>query len=184
MTDAGGLFNTPVTVLRGISAKRAAILAKLSLVTVFDLITHFPRSYEDWSDIKTIRDLTEGEDIAFIARVGRQPSLLRKGRLTVLSTVLRDETDAVKAVWFNQPYLADQLKKDETFVFRGRLRGHGQGVSVQNPLFDKEPDDEAKPAIRPVYRLAGLSQGVLRGLIDQALKMRDQVEDSDQRQLG
>lgn len=172
MTDAGGLFNTPVTVLRGISAKRAAILAKLPLVTVFDLITHFPRSYEDWSDIKTIRDLTQGEDIAFVARVGRQPSLLRKGRLTVLSTVLRDETDAVKAVWFNQPYLADQLKKDETFVFRGRLRGSGHNVSVQNPLFDKKPDEAAKPAIRPVYRLtAGLSQGVLRGLIDQALKM-------------
>jgi len=69
MTEGSGLFDTPVTVLRGVSGKRAATLARLSLVTLFDLITHFPRAYEDWSDLKTISQLTEGEDAVFVSRV-------------------------------------------------------------------------------------------------------------------
>jgi len=172
MTEGSGLFDTPVTVLRGVSGKRAATLARLSLVTLFDLITHFPRAYEDWSDLKTISQLTEGEDAVFVARVARQPSLMRKGRLSVLRTVLRDETAAVKAVWFNQPYLAEQLQKDAVYVFRGRIRRKGLDTSVQNPSFEKEQPEADKPQIRPVYRLTtGLSQGVIRGLVDQSLRL-------------
>ncbi len=170
----GGLFDTPVTVLRGVSAKRKAQLAKLDIRTVFDLISHFPRDYEDWTDLHPLKDLREGEEMAFKARVARQPTLNRKGRLSMLRTVLRDDESAIKAIWFNQPYLADQLVKDETYVFRGRVRVRGLDVTVQNPSFEKisQDTDKAPPKIRARYRLtAGLSQGVLRGFIEQALKV-------------
>lgn len=169
----GGLFDTPVTVLRGVSAKRKAQLAKLNIQTVFDLISHFPRDYEDWTDLRPLKDLREGEEMAFEARVARQPSLTRKGRLSMLRTVLRDEESAIKAIWFNQPYLADQLVKDETYIFRGKVRIKGLDVTVQNPSFEKKlPDSTTAPRIRARYRLtAGLSQGVIRGFIEQALKL-------------
>ncbi|MEA4888500.1 MAG: ATP-dependent DNA helicase RecG [Clostridiaceae bacterium] len=163
------LFKRPVTDLPGVAGRRAAMLHKLGIETWFDLLCCFPRDFEDWSSQTSLAGLQDGQDQAFIARVARKPSLTRKGRLSILRTVLRADPEAISAIWFNQPYLADRLTVDNWYRFYGRIRRDSRSFSVQNPAF--EPLDKTDPGdLKPVYPLTeGLSQGVIRQLIQTVL---------------
>ena len=165
------IFSLPVTSLPGVAGRRAALLRRLEINTCHDLLCWFPRDFEDWSELKPLSALQDGEDQAFMARVAKKPTLSRKGRLTMLRTVLRDDSGAVASIWFNQPWVEARLTVDQWFVFRGRIRRSGSGFSVQNPAFEaSDPDAGQKLGIRPVYPLTeGLSQGVMRQLVQAVL---------------
>ena len=169
--DFSQLFSKPVSELPGVARKRALLLSKIGIETWFDLLTWFPRGFEDWSGKTSLADLEHGQVEVFTAHVAREPSLHRKGRLSVLRTVLRDQEYAVQAVWFNQPWLADRLVKGNQYVFRGKIKKQGSAFSVQNPVFEPIADeDDNKGSIRPVYPLTqGLSQGMMRHLIKSLL---------------
>ena len=168
---APDLFRQPVSALPGVAGRRAALLRRLDIGTWYDLLCWFPRDFEDWSEMTPLAKLQDGQDQAFMARVARKPSLSRKGRLSMLRTVLRDESHAVAAIWFNQPWVADRLQADQWYVFRGRIKRSGATFSVQNPAFEPaDPENEESRGIRPVYPLTeGLSQGVMRQLIQAVL---------------
>lgn len=171
------LFNRPVTELPGVAGRRAALLRRLGIETWFDLLCWFPRDFENWSDIVSVEHLVDGQEQSFIAQVAHKPSLSRKGRLTMLRTVLRADRQAVAAIWFNQPWQARRLEVDQWYHFHGKVRRDGKTFSVQNPAF--EPVDPASPGdsggvnqggFRPIYPLTeGLSQGVIRQLVQTVL---------------
>jgi len=165
------IFSQPVTALPGVAGRRAALLRRLGIATWYDLLSWFPRDFEDWSDLTPIRDLADGKDQAFLARVARKPATQRKGRLSMVRTVLRDDACAISAIWFNQTWIADKLQPDQWYVFRGRIKRKGTTFSVQNPAFEPcDPQDPGQRGIRPVYPLTeGLSQGIMRQLIQAVL---------------
>jgi ATP-dependent DNA helicase RecG len=169
--EPSGRFDQPVTLLPGVAGKRASLLHRLDIRTWYDLLSWFPRGFEDWSETTPVAELADGQEMTFLAKVARKPSVQRKGRLSMLRTVLRDDSSAIAAIWFNQPYLADRLVPGEWYRFRGKIRRSGRVFSVQNPSFEPErPDEPPKPGIRPIYPLTeGLSQGVMRQLIQAVL---------------
>jgi len=165
--------------LPGIAKRRKDLLAKLGIDTVEDLISFFPRSYEDWTAPKSILDLTDGQVETFIAFVAQKPSLRRKGRMSILKTVLRDASNAaISSTWFNQPYLEDKIVKDREYLFRGKIKRNGISFEIVNPTFEPYSEDHTGQ-IKPVYPLtSGLSQGVLRQLILEAFsKIRTKLEE-------
>jgi len=167
------VFSETVESIRGIGGRRALLFHKLEIHTIYDLVAFFPRAYEDWTSPMTIGGLQHGEEQAFVASVSRKPSVLRKGRFSLLRTVLRDETGAIAAVWFNQPYLEGKLIKGESYLFRGKIRRNGGTFEVQNPAFELY-DPEKAVGVVSVYPLTrGLTQGVLRTAAAAAL---DRVE--------
>lgn len=163
----------PVTVLDGVSTRRQSLLAKLDVHSVLDLLMLYPRRYEDWTKLKSISDLIDGQEEVFRASISRQPSLRRQGKRSTLRTVLRDDTAAIQALWFNQAYLQEQLAKGNEAVFRGKIKRSGQNFEVINPVIeaiDSEDDLSDIQYLHPVYPLtAGLTQGVIRKLVAQAL---------------
>lgn len=160
-----GLLETPVTTLHGVAGKRAAMLARLGIATWYDLVTWYPRDFEDWSTDLAITQLEDGKEQSFVATFSGKIQTHRKGRLTILRGVFRDQTGAIRAVWFNQPWISDRLVSGETYRLFGKvLRNAGQ-FTIQSPAFEPaEPDSTGK--LRPIYPLTeGLSQGILRSLI-------------------
>jgi ATP-dependent DNA helicase RecG len=155
------IFSQPVTALPGVAGRRATLLHRLDIATWYDLLSWFPRDFEDWSDLTPLRDLADGKDQAFLARVARKPATQRKGRLAMVRTVLRDDACAISAIWFNQTWIADKLQTDQWYIFRGRIKRTGASFSVQNPAFEPcDPQAPGQRGIRPVYPLTeGLSQG-------------------------
>ena len=167
------LLNDSVTEIKGIGTKKAQTLNNLGIFTVNDLIEHFPRDYEDRSQVKDIADLTENEENTFFALVSAVPENVHIRKMTVTKVKLSDSTGSVNAVWYNQPFIKNALKKDEEYIFTGVYKKSGYRREVSSPEFEKAGTDKeilGGGRIVPVYPLtSGISQKVLRSLIKTTL---------------
>ena len=158
----------PVSDIPGIGSRRAALLARLDIHTWYDLLTYFPRDYESWLDIKPVSALQHLETEVFYAQVHAKPLLQRKGRLSIIRAVLTQDGYAIKAIWFNQPWLQDKLKPGETYLFRGKIKRTDRYFSVENPVFQAGTNDSEHvgQGLKPIYPLTrGLTQAMLRQMI-------------------
>ncbi len=140
-------------------------------MTVGDLIDHFPRRYEDFRDRKQIRDLKVGEEAtvrATVVRVTAERTARR--RVDVVKVLLRDDTGAIEAVWFNQRYLTKVLAEDMQLSVRGVFRHQGGRASFvvkSHEILDEEDAETVHTeGIVPVYPASEqVSARLLRGLL-------------------
>ncbi|MBQ6270774.1 MAG: ATP-dependent DNA helicase RecG [Clostridiales bacterium] len=164
-------LDTPVQFLPKVGERRAKQLEKLGVFCVYDLLTFFPRRYEDWSECVPLFQLEHDKDQSFIATIVSTPKVSRnRGKTTIFAT-LSDGTCSIRAVWFNQPYLAEKMAAGEEYFFHGRITRDGFTFQVVNPVFDQRQKDEDKHSlIQPIYPLtAGLKQGHIRAIVNIAL---------------
>ncbi|MDH5696310.1 MAG: DNA helicase RecG, partial [Dehalococcoidia bacterium] len=101
-------IDSPITVVRGISSNLATRFNKLGVRTIRDLLYFFPYRHLDYSQRKTISQLTEGNEETIVANVWEAHETRLGGRRSTEATV-GDETGNVRVVWFNNPYLAKKL---------------------------------------------------------------------------
>ena len=112
MSDkAGAWLENKITILPGISDKRAKMFARLGVERIHDLLWLQPRSYEDWQERVPINSLRDGTVSSFMAVLENIPALSRHGKLTTLRARLSDPSGSIQAVWFNQPWVADRLRR-------------------------------------------------------------------------
>lgn len=168
-----------ITVLPGIGPKKADLFANLGIRTLWDLITCFPRTYEDRTALKTIAALEPMEPACFEAMVVSDPrtSHIRKG-LDITHVTVADETGKLKITFFNQKFAASNLRYGESYLFYGTMDGGLTGTGMRNPVFESlSQAGTATNCILPVYPLtAGLSNKIVRKAVQQALEVcLDQV---------
>ena len=160
--------------IRGIGEKRAQALNSLGIFSLFDLISYFPRRYEDRSEIASIGLTQDGETVTVCAVCGDEPriSRIRRG-LDLVRFRIYDNTGELTVTFFNQPYVRNQIRRGETYRFYGKVEMKGSRRSMANPAFEAE--EAAGPLsvtgrIVPVYSLrSGLQQKLLRQSIRQGL---------------
>ena len=122
MTD----LNTDVRYIRGIGEKKAQALNKLGVFSLYDLVSYFPRKYEDRSICKPIALCSDGESVCIEALVADTPRLTRVRRgLELVKLRDVDESGSLDITFFNQPYARDNLVRGENYVFFGRLEVSG-----------------------------------------------------------
>ena len=164
----------PIRFIRGVGEARAQLFEKLGLVTISDLVTFYPRQYEDRNNIKKIGELTDGETcgIDAVVVIPVHDSRLRRN-LTISKAKVADGTGAVLITWFNQSYIKNNLKQNERYVFFGKVSVRFGIAEMQNPVFERVSDTmNLTCRIIPVYSAtAGLTQGVIRNTIKSALEM-------------
>ena len=164
-------LDTPVQFLPKVGERRAKQLEKLGIYRVYDLLTFFPRRYEDWSECVPLFQLEHDKEQSFIATIINEPRVSRhKGKTTIFAT-LSDGSCSIRAVWFNQPYLAEKMHSGEEYFFHGKVTRDGFSFQVVNPVFDqRQKDEEDTSQILPVYPLtSGLKQGHIRAIVNVAL---------------
>src|SRR4051794_34148807 len=116
-----------------VKPKRAAHAAEaLGLLTVGDLVEHFPRDHADRREAGEIAALPVGEDATVIAGVRGLSGRRGRGRLTIQEATVFDHSGPMKAVWFNQPWLVDKLPAGTRVVLHGRYNGPRRGLSVKD----------------------------------------------------
>jgi ATP-dependent DNA helicase RecG len=160
-----------VTEVTGIGPAIAERLGKLGIATVRDLVWHFPRLYQDRSQLKPIARLTIGQHEAFTGRVRSVQTSWWRGRGGVLTAVIEDETGQIAALWFGMPYLSKQLQPGTQIVVWGKVT-QGKRLSVLSPEFEIVSEDEPLNTQRivPIYpATAGIGQKRFRRLIRAAL---------------
>lgn len=164
----------PVTVLPGIAAAKAALLARLGIFTVWDLLTFYPRAYKDTMHFFSFADIARsGTSAAGVAEVVLHEKVSTRNGL-LHKVIARDEAGALcEFPLFNRGFLLPSFPIGKKFFFYSPItaafngRFHGQLTDFEtyseNPAFFKQ--------WLPVYPLtAGISQAFLIKVVRSALK--------------
>ena len=164
--------DTPVTDFPGVGPARAKKLEKLGILRAADLLTYYPRDYEDRRRIWSIRAAPLGEKVCVSALAAERPvlSYIRKGMELVKLRVV-DNSGTLYLTFFNQSYLKNSFQPGEEYVFYGEIQEQGSRRSMVNPVFEREGDRDFTGRIVPVYPLtAGISNHLMVSLIRQAVE--------------
>ena len=169
-------LSDPVTILKGVGPTKAKQFAQLNIVTLGDLICHFPRGYEDRTRMVTVSQLEVDQPACFKAMVMNTPrtSHIRKG-LDLTKVQVADHTGRVNLTFFNQRFTTGQLEYGKEYFFYGTLSGDYMGYQITGPSFEAP---EAPPVVTrrvlPRYPLtAGLSNASVFKAVQQALAICD-----------
>lgn len=155
-------LNSNIQYLKGVGPKMAELLKKLNIFTVRDLIEYYPRVYEDRTKLYTISELITGENGLFMADVVKPVQVLRKSKLTILSTYVADDTGICKLTWFNQKYIKEKLKIGDRYIFFGKVTNDNGKKAIENPIIYNLSELDKVQGIYPIYPLTlGITQNYL-----------------------
>ena len=174
-------LNTDVRYIKGIGEKKALALNKLGVFTLRDLVSFYPRRYEDRSQYRPIALALDGEQVCIRAIVADTPRLTRVRRgLDLVKFKAVDDSGIVDITYFNQSYVKDSFHRGDEFVFFGRMEVKGAHRSMTNPVFEQEGKENGVTGrIMPIYRMsAGLNQRAIVQAVRQGLALcGDQLPD-------
>ncbi len=162
-----------VQFIKGVGPSRVKLLNYLGIYTLEDLITYYPRKYEDRRNVKNIIDLQDGEEALIEAVAVNNVSTIRLRRNMTLSKVaVRDDSGIAFITWFNQPYIRENIKAGEKYRFYGRVSVKNEKIEFNSPVFDKEGENKNTGKIIPVYPTTrNLNENSLRQITLNALNM-------------
>lgn len=166
-----------VRVLKGVATQRGDLLETSGIVSIYDLLTHFPRRYLDRTRIAKIADLEIGKEvtaignvIAFRTHMGRKPRFVM---------VLRDDSGELKCIWFQGAfYMKNAFKMGELLAVHGKVKFYN-GIQMSHPDFDRLTESQPGLNTRKIIPLypssseldkAGLDSRAKRRFIWQALQ--------------
>ncbi len=161
-----------LTVLQGVGPRHAQTLGQLGMSTLGDMLYYFPRRYEDYSQLKPIKNLWVNEIVTVIGAVqsvGTRP--VKNGKLQLTEAVITDGTGALRLTWFNQPWIANRMKVGDNIAASGKLTQSLGRLVMTNPDFEPvEAEHLHTNRIVPIYPLTQrITQKWLRGLMNQVV---------------
>ncbi len=163
--------DTDIRFLKGIGEKRSAAFRKLGIETVEDLLTYYPRAYEDWQNTVDIKDAPYDETIAVKATVVSRalPVKTRSGML-LYRTLATDGMGIIHLTFFNNPYAAKELHPDEEFIFYGKIKENENGAKEM--LSPKYAKADKGAYLHPVYnQSAALNSKAIAKAVKTALEV-------------
>lgn len=164
-------LNKDVKYIKGVGPARVLLLNKLGIFTLKDLITYYPRTYEDRSKPKFICECEEGEEVLIEAVICNNMTNVRLKGKTMQRVIVRDETGSATITWFNQIYLKGKFKVGEKYKFFGRVTKKGGKIMFNSPVFDVEEKSQNTGRIIPIYPLTyNLSQNNIRKIMEAAIR--------------
>ena len=129
---------TPIEKIPGIGPVFQKKLKKLGIKTVNDLLFHFPHRYEDFSNLLPVSEVKINEICTVQGKILEIKNVRTwKKRMFLTQAILEDETGAIKAVWFSQPYLTRTLKKEDNVFLSGKVVIGDDGEYRTNPVYEK-----------------------------------------------
>ena len=160
-----------VKYVKGVGPNRVQLLNRLGIFTLEDLITYFPRTYEDRSKPKFIAECIDGEEVLLEAYpAGRMQEIRLKGK-TMYKLVIQDESGKATATWFNQSYLKKIFKIGEKYKFYGKVSNHFGKITITSPIYEISEKSSNTGKIIPIYPLTyKLTQNTIRKIIENGLK--------------
>jgi len=162
------LFATPVQFLKGVGPQRADQVRKLGLETARDVIFFFPRDYQDLTELTNIADLTEDSLVRLHGVVVEVDQRNTASGGTMLGALIRCGAGAVRALWFNMPFMLKRLPPGQQLLLAGKARWRSGIWEMVHPDVQWVESEDASPGgkLIPVYPLTeGLRQPQIRKIV-------------------
>lgn len=163
-------LNSDIKYIKGVGEARAKSLEKLGIKTLGDMLTFYPRKYEDWSKTALIKECVPGEVSCVRARVVTVPEMRPAKNGCLVKTLISDSESLMTLTFFNNRYVVNQLHEGEEYLFYGKI--------TENLFLEKEmlspkfyPASKSNEQLRPVYRMnASISSKTIERLEHNALE--------------
>jgi len=172
-------LNVGIEKLRNVGSRNLPRLHKLGIKTVKDLLWHLPAKYEDYTRVVPISNLEPGEKVNIQGEVVKIDSRrIFPRRLFITNAIIKDDTGAVKVVWFNQPFISNNLSEGTLVSLAGKVNLDKHGMYLSSPTYEKISSTFA-PVVNlthtgrlvPVYpETEGVTSKYLRFLINPIIK--------------
>ena len=153
-------MNTDIGKLYGVGTVKKEAYARLGIHTVGELLSHYPRGYEDRGNIRLLSESDGVSKCAYILTVATEPRSARiRGRMSMLKFRAYDDSDTCEITFFNQDYLKTTFTVGSLFRFYGRVDMKGKSYFMTAPVYEPVIEGAELPSLVSVYPLTeGLSQ--------------------------
>lgn len=166
-------LDAKLTVLQGVGPKNAETFAKLGMVTLGDMLYYYPRRYDDYSQLKPIKELFYGEQVTVIGTIQSVHTRpIRGGKASIVEVVIGDGTGALRLSYFNQPWLANRFKSGDAISVSGKVDQYLGRLVMNSPDWESvEAENLHTNRIVPIYPLAErITQKWLRNVMKQVVE--------------
>ena len=158
--------------IKGVGPNRIKQLNSLGIYTLEDVISYYPRGYENRGIKKDIAELVDGEDALIEAKcVSKMTEIRIRKNMTIYKLVVRDETATCTLTWFNVPFLKKRFIVGDIYKFFGKVKRKLNQIEMMTPIIDEQDSNKNTGRIIPIYPSTyNLSQNILRKIIENALE--------------
>ena len=158
----------------------------MGIKEVKDLLFHFPSRYQDFSKITPIGDVGIGETVTVMGKIiDIQNSCTYRKKMNITEAIVEDASGVIKSVWFNQPYLVQNLRPELNVVLSGKTAFSNDGLSLSSPSYEVIGIRNQESGIRdlkhtgriiPVYpETAGITSRWFRYVIKPLLYLTEKI---------
>ncbi|HBT81044.1 MAG TPA: DNA helicase RecG [Candidatus Yanofskybacteria bacterium] len=129
---------TPIENLSHVGPRNVSRLKRLGVSTLRDLLWQFPARYDDYQEVSPIADVQPGQKVSIqgeIVKITNRQIFPR--HMTVTKAIVKDDSGAINAVWFNQPYIANNLTEGTLVSMAGKVNLGKRGIHLSSPTYEK-----------------------------------------------
>ena len=173
-------FEPKIELIDGVGKVLASRLKQMGILTIKDLVYHFPYRYEDYSVVKKINELNHEDVVTIKAKVELIANRRSwKKRKVVTEAIVDDGSDRLKIVWFNQPFLIKNIKAGDEIFLSGKVEINNYGTQMVSPSYEKSTSKTIHTArLVSIYPLTqGITAKQFRFLLQKVLLIIKQTKE-------
>ena len=156
-----------VQYIKNVGPNRVKLLNKLKINTLQDLISYFPRNYEDRGIAKKLADCIDGEEVLIKGVAITKVSEVFARKLKIYKLIIRDGENPCTVTWYNQSYVKNIFKIGHSYNFYGKIEIKSGKYEMKSPIFDENGENKNTGKIIPIYPLTyGITQNTIRKIIE------------------
>ena len=161
--------------LKGIGEKTEKLFHILGIDTIQDLLGYYPREYEQYQIPVSVSMARAGEKIAVLGKITQSISLRNTGRLTLVTTTLKEAGRELQLTWYNMAFLKKTLVFGGTYIFRGVVSEKKNRLVMEQPeIFTKEQYQTMQNRLLPIYSLTkGMTNKMIANMVRQVLEEKE-----------
>lgn len=174
-------WNDSIMAVKGVGPKTAALMEKLGITTVGELLEYYPVSYDGYEAPVTVRQADLLDFAAVQGTIITSPSIRQVNRKQIAVSQIRDlNGDTLRIIWFHMPFLRGTMKAGMQFVLRGRLHGYGAARTMEHPqIFTLGAYDALIGTHQPIYALTtGITSKTIGKAVSQVWESGIEIEES------
>ena len=130
-------LDTPLRQISGIGYVQGARLASLDLITVGDLLNHFPFRYDDFSAVVPVSEAELNQKVTLKGEIWSIKNVYTRSRKIITQAIFNDGSNSINLTWFNQSYLAKSIKVGDQLQISGKLTKYNSKLSIVAPVWER-----------------------------------------------
>ena len=175
--------------LKGVGPKKAEILHRAGIRNLRDFFYNLPRDYENYTAAGTINEMRPGKVVIRGMISDLKSRRARRRNLSIVEGVVRDNTGAVRVVWFNQSYRMRQFDEKKEYFFTGTYELKNGRWQLTSPAAALASDVDPRSGLTPVYVAHGAMksgdfQRIMAGARDKFAEIPDLLPGARRGQRG